>query len=120
MVVLYKKIIEKLKQLSINLRATVLLDTNTRYGKVLAKIKRTNKANHPPPHSQRIFTVQDTSAEQNRDSDAVNRNQTGNTFRIRENKNPKQKRFFSISEIFNFLHKRLINEKKKTKDLLNK
>ena len=57
---------------------------------MLKKIRKTNKISEP---SLTVFTVQTKSFDK---SDAVNpvaRNQTGNIFKIKENKSPKQNRF---------------------------
>jgi hypothetical protein len=95
-IVLYKRIIDKLKQLTKNLsnknptHASVESNSNSRYLNLLRKIRKTNKISEP---SLTVFTVQTKSFDK---SDAVNpvvRNQTGNIFKIKENKNPKQKRF---------------------------
>jgi len=121
-IVLYKRIIDKLKELTKNLNKNnqTPVEKSLRYSKILAKLKN-NKINNtfklvmtpvvfvisntntsgqnPPPQNDELTMIENEPANQAKHTN----HKRSNFLNIRENKNPKQKRFAQQMILINLI-----------------
>ena len=104
MVILYKKIIDKLKELTKNLSSdkSVPREQTSAYLGILAKLKK-NKIKTIVSSVLGTSTVFTISTSQQAEHTQNENNNQNHVFKIRENKNPKQKRFAQQMVLINLL-----------------
>lgn len=106
-VILYKKIIDKLKELTKNLsrESSAPKADSAGYISILAKIKK-NKIQNVVSSvlgTSTVFTISDNSVTEQQPQEQKSENPNNHLVHIRENKNPKQKRFAQQMVLINLL-----------------